>query len=91
MDGTGRGLSLPSISSRLKQRFVLGGHKAVAVAKVISEKKVYLYSEFDRSSTGKMGFEKLDDIQSYINKRVEENGDIKIIAVPGGIFVRLKN
>ena len=80
-----------AISKRLKDRFVLGGHKAVAVSKVIKDMKVYLYSEFDRRVTGNMGFEKLDDVQSYLNKAIENNIDIKVTAVPGGRFVRLKS
>jgi len=79
-----------AISSRLKRDFVLGGHKAVAVSRVISSKKVFLYSEFDRLTTEKMGFEKIDDIQPYLNKRIDENDEIKITVIPGGRFVRLK-
>lgn len=79
------------ISIRLKNNFVLGGHKAVAVARVISSKKVYLYSEFDERATEKMGFKKLDDIQSYLNNRIMEDGQIKITVIPGGRFVRVKD
>ncbi|MCJ7472134.1 MAG: hypothetical protein MUP02_04910, partial [Actinobacteria bacterium] len=78
-----------AISKRLKDRFVLGGHKAVAVSRVIKDMKVYLYSEFDRPATEKMGFLKLDNIQSYLNKAIEDNSNVKITAVPGGRFVRL--
>jgi len=80
-----------AISARLRSNFVLGGHKAVAVARVISSKKVYLHSEFDDVTTNKMGFEKLDDIQSYLNKRIEEDDEIKITIIPNGRFVRVKN
>ncbi len=80
-----------AISERLKDNFVLGGHKAVAVSRVISEKKVYLYSGFDNLATEKMGFEKLDDIQFYLNKRIAEDGDVKITVIPGGRFVKLKS
>ena len=80
-----------AISKRLKDRFVLGGHKAVAVSRVIKDMKVYLYSEFDRPATEKMGFLKLDNIQSYLNKAIEDNSNVMITAVPGGRFVRLKS
>jgi len=80
-----------AISKRLKDRFVLGGHKAVAISRVISEKKVYLYSEFDRDATEKMGFEKLNNIQLYLNKAIEEDKGIKISIIPGGRFVKLKS
>ena len=79
------------ISSKLKENFVLGGHKAVAVSKVISEKKVYLYSEFDMSSTEKMGFGKISGIQSYLDKKIVKDRDIKITLVIGGRFVKVMN
>ena len=78
------------ISARLKENFVLGGHKAVAVSKVITDKKVLLYSEFDGSATEKIGFKKLDDIQSYLDKRIKEDNEVKITSIPYGRFVRIK-
>jgi nickel-dependent lactate racemase len=79
------------ISKKLKENFVLGGHKAVAVARVISEKKVFLYSEFDKTSTEKMGFKKLDDIQEYLDTSIKENNGIKVTVIPCGRFARVKN
>ena len=87
----GQAKDYEAISKRLKERFVLGGHKAVAVSKVISEKKVYLCSEFDRLATEDMGFLKLVDVQQYLNKAIEDNSNIGITAVPGGRFVTLKS
>ena len=86
----GQAKDYETISLRLKSNFVLGGHKAVAVARVISSKKVYLHSEFDDTSTEKMGFEKLDDIQPYLNKAIKEDREIKITVVAGGRFVKLR-
>ena len=80
-----------AIENKLKSCFVLGGHKAVAVSKVISGKKVYLYSEFGKDATQDMGFLKLDGIQQYLDKAIEENEDIKITVVPNGRFVKLKS
>lgn len=79
-----------SISSRLKENFVLGGHKAVAVSRVISDKKVYLFSEFTRSSTENMGLKKLEDIQSYLDKRIEENTETRITLIPCGRLARVR-
>jgi len=78
----GQAKDYEAISSRLKDNFVLGGHKAVAVARVISSKKVFLYSEFDRADTYRMVFEKLDDIQSYIEAEIDRNEDIEITIIP---------
>ena len=80
-----------AISERLSSNFVLGGHKAVAVSRVISNKKVFLHSEFDDAATDKMGFEKLDNIQSYLNSRINQDGQIKITVIPGGRFVSVKD
>ena len=79
------------ISKRLRENFVLGGHKAVAVARVVSERKVFLYSQFDRSATEKMGFEKLDDIQAYLDSSIRANKDINITVIPCGRFARVKD
>jgi lactate racemase len=79
------------ISKKLKENFVLGGHKAVAVARVISEKKVFLYSEFDKDTTEKMGFEKLDDMQEFLDRSIRKNKDIKISVIPCGRFARVKD
>jgi nickel-dependent lactate racemase len=79
-----------SISTRLKNDFVLGGHKAVAVSRVISNKEVFLFSEFDSVSTENMGFKKLEDIQAYLDKRIDEDDGIKITVLPHGRFVRIR-
>jgi nickel-dependent lactate racemase len=78
------------ICSRLKKNFVLGGHKAVAVSRVISDKEVLLYSEFDRASTEGMGFRKIEDIQSCVDRRIKENKGIKITVIPCGRFARVR-
>jgi nickel-dependent lactate racemase len=87
----GQSKDYDAISAKLKKSFVLGGHKAVAVSRVINDKKVYLYSEFDRLATENMGFYKLDDLQQYLDKTIGDNSMIKVTVVPGGRFVKLKN
>ncbi|MCL5071729.1 MAG: nickel-dependent lactate racemase, partial [Actinobacteria bacterium] len=47
---------------KIRQKFVLGGHKAVAVSKLLTRARVILYSNFDSGATNNMGFEKIDDI-----------------------------
>lgn len=78
------------ISRRLKREFVLGGHKAVAISKLLTKIDVLLYSDFNRDETEKMGFKKIEDIQEYLDSRISENDKIKITIVPTGRFVRLK-
>ena len=79
------------ISERLKKRFVLGGDRWHSWRSKIQDIKVYLYSEFDRPATEDMGFFKLDDIQTYLNKAIKNNSKIKITAAPSGRFVKLSS
>jgi len=78
------------ISEKLRKKFVLGGHKAVAISKLLTKTDVLLYSEFNTNETKKMGFKKIKNIQEYIDNKIAEDGKIKITVVPTGRFVRLK-
>jgi len=79
------------LSRKIREKFILGGHKAVAISKILSKTDVFLYSDFDRSTTENMGFKKLDNIQKYLDSQISKNNSIKITIVPTGRFVRLKN
>ncbi|MHB1347554.1 MAG: nickel-dependent lactate racemase family protein [Candidatus Humimicrobiaceae bacterium] len=78
------------ISNKLKRNFVLGGHKAVAISRILSKTEVFLYSEFSLSETEKMGFKKIGNVQEYLDNRIAQNSEIKITVVPTGRYVRLK-
>lgn len=78
------------ISNNLKKNFVLGGHKAVAISRILSKTEVFLHSEFSLNETEKMGFKKIDNIQEYLDKRISQNSEIKITVVPTGRYVKLK-
>ena len=73
---------------KIRQKFVLGGHKAVAVSKLLTRARVILYSNFDRAATDNMGFEKIDDIGAFINGKLIENKDLRIAVVPNGRFIK---
>jgi nickel-dependent lactate racemase len=79
------------LSRKIAKEFVLGGHKAAAISKILTKKEVLLYSDFSRQETEKMGFKKIEDIQKYLDKRISQNREIKITIIPTGRFVRLKN
>ena len=79
-----------AISRKLKKKFVLGGHKAVVISRLLTRAEVLLYSDFSRHQTEKIGFKKIENIQSYLDGRISQNNRIKIILVPTGRFVRLK-
>ena len=73
---------------KIKEKFVLGGHKAVAVAKLLTRARCILYSAFDKSMTASIGFEKTDNIQDFINKKLKENSNLQIAVVPNGRFIK---
>ena len=73
---------------KIRQKFVLGGHKAVAVSKLLTRARVILYSNFDRAATNNMGFEKIDEIGAFINGKLRENKDLRIAVVPNGRFIK---
>jgi len=80
-----------SMIKKLKNKFVLGGHKAVAISRILTGADVLLYSEFARKETEKMGFIKIENIQRYIDNRILNDGRIKITLVTTGRFIRLLN
>lgn len=75
---------------KLKDKFILGGHKAVAISKLLTKFKVYLYSSFDKETTENMGFIKLDDIQGYMNYAIYKNKKTKVAIIPNGRFIKYK-
>ncbi len=79
------------LSKKIREKFILGGHKAVAISKILSKTDVFLYSDFNRSTTENMSFKKLDNIQKYLDSQISKNSSIKITIVPTGRFVILKN
>jgi len=78
------------ISQKIKKNFVLGGHKAAAISKIMTKASVLLYSDFNEDETSRMGFKKINDLQNYLDKRISENNDLKITVVPTGRYVGLK-
>jgi nickel-dependent lactate racemase len=73
---------------KIKEEFILGGHKAVAVSKLLTKVNVLLYSEFDRNVTKRIGFKKIEDIQGYIDGEILKNKEIRIAVVTNGKFIK---
>lgn len=76
------------LDKKIRQDFVLGGHKAVAISRLLTKTKVRLYSCFDKEETERLGFIKAGDLQSYLNGRFAALPDLKIVVVPTGSFVQ---
>jgi nickel-dependent lactate racemase len=77
------------LHKKIKENFVLGGHKAVAISKLLKKANVLLYSKFDKDTTNKIGFEKIENTQSYIDTKLSENEYLKFAVVPNGRFIKL--
>lgn len=73
---------------KIKEKFVLGGHKAVAVSKLMAKAKVSIHSNFSTQVTNKIGFKHIDNLQSYLNNRIAKELDLKITVVPNGRFIK---
>jgi nickel-dependent lactate racemase len=73
---------------KIRKDFVLGGHKAVAVSKLLTRARVMLYSKFDSSETYGMGFEKTVDVQGFIDEKIKQNKDLSVAIVPNGRFIK---
>ena len=78
------------LNAQIREKFQVGGHKAVAISKLLSERRVLLYSCFSQAETERMGFFKVSSLQAYLDKRIKAEPDLKIILVPGGSFVQFQ-
>ncbi|GAW93498.1 nickel-dependent lactate racemase [Calderihabitans maritimus] len=63
---------LEDIFERFERQFVLGGHKAFAIARVVKEKEVVLVSDLNREDTERLFFtyaSSLEDALKYVEKK----------------------
>jgi nickel-dependent lactate racemase len=70
---------------RIKSTFVLGGHKAAAIAMVLQNARVFLVSELEPEFVKKIFLEPYIDVQCALDSAYEVLGeDAKVILVPHG-------
>ena len=80
--------SIEDIEKRLKKRFVLGGHKAYAIAKVAKEVEIVLVSSLGTNEVTKMFMTPADNIQLAMDYIREKHGDdFKSYIIPSGCTV----
>lgn len=71
--------------TEIKKNFQLGGHKAAAIAMVLENCRIFLVSEMEPDFVKSIFMEPFPDIQSAINKAIEELGeDSKVLLMPYG-------
>ncbi|MCQ2534113.1 MAG: nickel-dependent lactate racemase [Clostridia bacterium] len=71
--------------THIKKDFVLGGHKAAAIAMVLENARIFLVSDLEPDFVKSVFLEPYSDIQSAIDAAIEEMGkDCKVLAMPYG-------
>jgi len=71
--------------TRIKEKFVLGGHKAFAISKVAQNKEIILISDLNQETTDLLFATKIDTLKealSYVEEKY--NGDYSAIIMPQG-------
>jgi nickel-dependent lactate racemase len=78
---------------RIKQEFVLGGHKAAAIALIEKHAEIYLVSSLPTDMVRHMRFYPFNSIQQALDYALEEmGGQSKVLVLPqaGSILPKLK-
>jgi nickel-dependent lactate racemase len=71
--------------TRIQQQFILGGHKAAAIAMVIKRCHVYLVSDLEDSLVKKIFMKPYSNLQQALNDALDELGDqSKVMIMPYG-------
>ena len=71
--------------THIKTDFVLGGHKAAAIAMVLERARIFFVSDLEHDFVKKVFLEPYSDIQTAIDAAIAEKGpDAKIVVMPYG-------
>jgi lactate racemase len=74
-----------SMIDRIRERFVLGGHKAAAIGMILKNARIFTVSDMDKRLTEKIFMEPYDDMDSALNSALSIMGhDAGIIVMPDG-------
>ena len=70
--------------THIKEDFVLGGHKAAAIALVLDRARIFLVSSFEADFVKSMFLEPYSDVKEAIAKAMEEIPEGKVLVMPYG-------
>lgn len=71
--------------THIKQDFILGGHKAAAIAMVLENARIFLVSDLEPAFVKSVFLEPYSDIQSAINAAIATKGESsKVLVMPYG-------
>ena len=74
---------------RIQQEFVLGGHKAAAIADLLLQSQVYLVSSFPDDVVRRMGMHPYHDVDAALAAALARQGSAaKVLVIPYGNRVR---
>ncbi len=69
----------------IKENFVLGGHKAAAIAMTLMKSSIYTVTDYDGEIMEKIGFEYFDNLQDAVDKASAVTGEKgTVIIMPAG-------
>jgi len=69
----------------IKENFVLGGHKAAAIAMTLMKANIYMVTDFDEATIEHMGFRYFSQLQDAVDSALEKYGEkANIIVMPAG-------
>lgn len=69
----------------IKENFVLGGHKAAAIAMTLMKSSIYMVTDYDKEIIESIGFKYFNNLQDAIDKASSATGDTgTIILMPAG-------
>jgi len=77
-----------AVLDRIQRKFVLGGHKAAAIASILRQARVYLVSALQAESVQRCGMVAFDDLGTAMEAALRELGsDANIVVLPQGASV----
>lgn len=69
----------------IKENFVLGGHKAAAIAMTLMKSSIYMVTDYDKEIIESIGFKHFNNLQDAVDKASSATGDTgTIILMPAG-------
>ncbi len=79
--------NLDALENALKKDFVLGGHKAYAIAKLLQRGKVHLLSDLDPKIAGMLGFNPIASLEEGLNIVYENRKELFTYVLSQGSLV----
>jgi lactate racemase len=79
--------SLNKLEKALKKDFVLGGHKAYAIAKLLQRGKVHLLSDLEPEKARMLGFNPLESLEEGLELVYRDNKELFTYIIPQGSLV----